>query len=178
MLPLAPDHNTVLQHTCRITAKMKFNGHSSSFKLGATPVATLNYHCKIMMNQEDEFGDSSISLHVSRLIRTRVCEKKKKEKVAVAVSRYLKMWFLMAFLPCGPLRTISKTPNNVTKKPKPTAHKLKFSIQASRYALCPQKGWNLLTEVEVKYSNWPPWAITMKNRRNFSNFLTRALCII
>lgn len=59
---------------------MKFNGHSSSFKLGATPVATLNYHCKIVMNQEDEFGDSSISLHVSRLIRTRVCEKKKKRE--------------------------------------------------------------------------------------------------
>ncbi|XP_065527004.1 protein ZNF365 isoform X2 [Lathamus discolor] len=53
-----------------IAAKNKFNGHSSSFKLGATSEATLNYHCKIVINWEDESGGSSISLHVSRLIFT------------------------------------------------------------------------------------------------------------
>lgn len=57
----------------------------------------------------------------------------------------------MIFLPCGPLKTISKTPNNMKKPhPKPTAHKLKFSIQVSRSSLCPEKKLKSFDSGEVQ----------------------------
>lgn len=54
---------------------MKFNGHSSSFKLGTTPVVTLNDWFKIVMKWKDKFGSSSLSLHVSELIFSQLSKK-------------------------------------------------------------------------------------------------------
>ncbi|KAJ7427728.1 hypothetical protein WISP_04453 [Willisornis vidua] len=42
-----------------IAAKMTFNGHS---RFGTTPVAPLNYQCKIMVKRENEFVGSSVSV--------------------------------------------------------------------------------------------------------------------
>lgn len=155
MLPLAPNPNTGLRSTCRIGAKMELNGHKSSFRLGTSTAATLNFHCKIMMNQEDFIHFSSCfrsDRHISKYERRRwICFS---DRYPEDTRGYWWCLMITIFLSGGlqTNKTVFKRSNNGTETPKPTGYKLEFSIEGSKSSLSVwKKYWNPL--IKEKDSN-------------------------